>query len=83
MRLPAALTSGGVAGAALDVAYPEPLPDGHSLWSAPNLVMTPHIAGGTDGQKMRGRVGPILVENLRRYMAGDALYNEVDLQRGY
>jgi hypothetical protein len=32
---------------------------------------------------MRGRVGPLLVENLRRYIAGDALLNEVDLERGY
>lgn len=81
--LVAALESGSIAGAGIDVAYPEPLPDGHPLWSAPNLVMTPHIAGSTTDGRNRSRIAPLIAENLRRYIAGDALYNEVDLERGY
>ena len=81
--LVSALQSGSIAGAGLDVAAPEPLPDGHPLWTLPNVVMTPHVAGSSSQDRMRGRVGPLLVENLRRYIAGDALLNEADLERGY
>lgn len=80
--LVAALESGAIAGAGLDVAFPEPLPEGHPLWSMPNVMMTPHIAGSSSGRG-RFRVGPILIENMRRYVAGDALISEVDLARGY
>ncbi len=80
--LVAALRSGAIAGAGLDVAEPEPLPDGHPLWSLPNVMMTPHVAGSSSG-RLRPVVGPILLENLRRYVAGDALISEVDLKRGY
>lgn len=80
--LVAALRSGAIAGAGLDVADPEPLPDGHPLWSTPNVIMTPHVAGSSSGRG-RSRVGPILIENMRRYVAGDALISEVDLKRGY
>jgi len=80
--LVAALRSGEIAGAGLDVAAPEPLPEGHPLWSLPNVMMTPHVAGSSSGA-LRPIVGPILLENLRRYVAGDALISEVDLNRGY
>jgi phosphoglycerate dehydrogenase-like enzyme len=80
--LVAALQSGAIAGAGLDVAYPEPLPDGHPLWTLPNVMMTPHVAGSNAGRN-RTRIGPLLVENMRRYVAGDALISEVDLARGY
>ena len=40
--------------AALDVTDPEPLPDGHPLWSAPGLLVTPHVAGSTAGAQERG-----------------------------
>ena len=80
--LVAALESGSIAGAGIDVAWPEPLPDGHGLWTAPNLVMTPHVAGSNQGRN-RSRIAPYVAENLRRYQAGDALYSEVDLNRGY
>jgi phosphoglycerate dehydrogenase-like enzyme len=76
-----ALQSGAIAGAGLDVAVPEPLPDGHPLWTMPNVMMTPHVAGSSGRQGLR--VMPIAVENLRRYVAGDALISEVDLTRGY
>ena len=80
--LVAALRTGEIAGAGLDVAAPEPLPDGHPLWSMPNVMMTPHVAGSSSGY-LRSVVGPVLLENLRRYVAGDALISEVDLKRGY
>jgi len=79
--LVAALQSGAIAGAGLDVAFPEPLPDGHPLWSLPNVMMTPHVAGSSDRLQSRG--APFMLENLRRYVAGDALISEVDLKRGY
>ena len=79
--LVAALQSGAIAGAGLDVAYPEPLPDGHPLWSLPNVMMTPHVAGSSG--RIRSRGLPFMLENLRRYVAGDALVSEVDLKRGY
>jgi phosphoglycerate dehydrogenase-like enzyme len=76
-----ALTSGKIAGAALDVVEPEPLPPDHPLWKAPNLVLTPHIAALSDhgfAERM-----DVVVENTRRYVAGDKLVNVVDLKRGY
>ena len=42
-----ALTTGNIGGAGLDVTHPEPLPQDHPLWSAPNLIVTPHVAGGS------------------------------------
>lgn len=59
--------------AALDVTDPEPLPDGHPLWSAPNVVITPHIAGGVEG--WQARAYRIAGEQLRRYRAGKPLLN--------
>lgn len=75
-----ALTSGRLAGAGLDVTDPEPLPPDHPLWQMPNVIITPHIsAGGFDREWLRF----IIEENLRRYVAGEALLNEVDPARGY
>lgn len=56
--------------AALDVTDPEPLPSGHELWSAPNLVLTPHVGGATENflPNAFGLVG----DQLRRLVAGDA-----------
>lgn len=79
--LVAALRSGQLGGAGLDVTDPEPLPDGHPLWSMPNVLITPHVAGGSDRQEERSRL--VVVENLRRYVAGEPLLNVVDLARGY
>lgn len=75
-----ALTSGRLAGAGLDVTDPEPLPPNHPLWQLPNVIITPHIsARGFDRVVLRLAI----VENLRRYIAGEALLNEVDPARGY
>ena len=75
-----ALTSGHLAGAGLDVTDPEPLPAEHPLWQMPNVIITPHIsARGFDRESLRF----IIEENLRRYVAGKTLLNEVDPARGY
>lgn len=76
-----ALNNGMIAGAALDVTDPEPLPAGHPLWKAPNLIITPHVSSDSD---LRG-AAPLAVvrENLKRYSAGDKMLSVVDLTRGY
>ncbi|HVF36155.1 MAG TPA: D-2-hydroxyacid dehydrogenase [Candidatus Saccharimonadia bacterium] len=79
--LVAALRSGRLAGAALDVTDPEPLPDGHALWSMPNVVITPHVAAESSVQGERDDI--LIAENLRRYVAGEPLLNVVDIARGY
>jgi phosphoglycerate dehydrogenase-like enzyme len=79
--LVAALKSGQVGGAGLDVTEPEPLPDGHPLWSLRNVIITPHVAASSDVQNERYWI--LVVENLRRYAAGEPLLNVVDIQRGY
>ncbi len=60
---------------ALDVTDPEPLPDGHPLWSAPDVLVTPHVAGGTTA--MPPRMAALVRDQLRRYAAGDPLRNVV------
>jgi phosphoglycerate dehydrogenase-like enzyme len=75
--LAAALHAGGIGGAVLDVTATEPLPPESPLWSAPNLWITPHMSGGT--LESRARSLALLVDNVRRYVAGDALVNLVDL----
>ncbi|RYG36387.1 D-2-hydroxyacid dehydrogenase [bacterium] len=71
----AALESGHLACAYLDVTDPEPLPAEHPLWSAPNCFITPHIAGGFLGETS------VLVEhflaNLRRFEKGEALQDRI------
>ena len=76
-----ALQEGTIAGAGLDVTDPEPLPSGHPLWSMPNVILTPHIAAGSD--LVGGRFRALVVENLRRYARGDPVLSVVDLARGY
>ena len=61
--------------AALDVTDPEPLPDGHPLWSCPNLLLTPHVGGSSPQFAVRGL--RIAAEELRRYIAGEPLQNIV------
>lgn len=79
--LVAALQSGRLAGAGLDVTDPEPLPSGHPLWTIPNVLITPHVAGVSDNDYQRYRA--IILENLQRYQAGGKMLNVVDLDRGY
>jgi phosphoglycerate dehydrogenase-like enzyme len=79
--LVAALQARRIAGAALDVTDPEPLPPAHPLWRLPNVIITPHISGDTPLADQARRA--MVRENLRRYVAGDALYAVVDVERGY
>ena len=75
----AALDSGQVAGAALDVFEPEPLPPDHPFWAHPRVVMTPHAASIT----IPSSAAPQVVENLRRARSGQPLLNLVDFGAGY
>jgi phosphoglycerate dehydrogenase-like enzyme len=77
----AALSSGHLAGAGLDVVDPEPLPADSPLWHLPNVIITPHVSADTAvSQEQRNLV---LVENLRRYAAGEPMLSVVDIERGY
>ena len=78
-----ALRTGKLAGAALDVMTPEPLPAGHPLWNTENLILTPHISGNmTLGYTADANVA-LFCENLTRYAAGEQLKCLVDRSRGY
>jgi phosphoglycerate dehydrogenase-like enzyme len=76
-----ALADGVIGGAGLDVTEPEPLPDDHPLWNAPNCIITPHVGNTPDMAR------PLLADRVRgnvaRYARGDELIGLVDLQRGY
>jgi phosphoglycerate dehydrogenase-like enzyme len=74
--LVAALRAGEIAGAALDVFEKEPLPADHPLWTMPGVMITPHIGG--EGPYLDDRRTEILVENCRRFAAGEPLRNVVD-----
>ena len=76
-----ALRTGRIAGAALDVFEREPLPADSPLWSAENLLITPHTAGLTD--KLWHRHYELFSDNLRRYVAREPLRFVVDKQKGY
>lgn len=72
-----AMTAGRLWGAVLDVTDPEPLPAGHPLWDVPNLLLTPHVAGGMRLEITRRKCVEMAQENLRRYLAGEKLNNIV------
>ncbi|KAF2271945.1 NAD(P)-binding protein [Westerdykella ornata] len=76
-----ALENNLIAGAALDVTDPEPLPKEHPLWRTKGVAITPHVSGLTDVYAQRGMM--VLAENLRRWREGRELVNEVDRRRGY
>jgi len=75
----AALDGGQIAGAALDVFEPEPLPAEHPFWTHPRVVMTPHAASIT----VPSSAAPQVAENLRRARSGRPLINLVDFGAGY
>ncbi len=79
--LVAALESGAIAGAALDVVDPEPLPTDHPLWSLPGSVITPHMSGDTHGWE--DRLAAQFIANLERFEAGEPLVNTIDTHTGY
>ena len=74
-----ALDTGKLAGAVLDVTDPEPLPQGHALWSHPKVMLTPHIASVTQPHTAARSI----IENIRRHRAGKELIGAVDRTRGY
>jgi phosphoglycerate dehydrogenase-like enzyme len=75
------LKDGWIGGAALDVFEREPLPEDSELWGMENVIVSPHISGGTEFYFQRAI--PIFCENLRRYLDGRPLMNVVDPARGY
>lgn len=75
----AALQSGQIAAATLDVFRVEPLPKDHPFWSHPKITVTPHIAADTRAEG----AAKVLVENIRRSLAGEPLLHLVDRARGY
>ncbi|MEP7296479.1 MAG: glyoxylate/hydroxypyruvate reductase A [Burkholderiales bacterium] len=74
-----ALATGQIADAVLDVTDPEPLPPDHPFWQHPNIWLTPHIASMTQPQTAAEAV----LDNLRRFEAGEAMVGRVDRTRGY
>ena len=76
-----ALQSGEILGAVLDVTDPEPLPKGHILWTLDNCLITPHI-GNTPAMGIE-LLASRVEENVRRYIAGDPLLGQIDLELGY
>lgn len=74
-----ALRAGRIAGAALDVFEVEPLPAENPLWQMPNVILTPHTAGRSPHTAERRRA--LVVENVRRFVAGKSLLNVVDKSR--
>jgi phosphoglycerate dehydrogenase-like enzyme len=77
----AALEQGLIGGAGLDVTDPEPLPAGHSLWTHPRVIVTPHTAGGSP--RRAGRAIATFCDNLRRLADGRPLLALIDKQKGY
>lgn len=76
-----ALRQGDIAGAALDVFNCEPLPDDSPLWTTDNLIVSPHISGDYIGHKEK--LVEQFIDNLRRYLNGESLCNEVDKSVGF
>jgi phosphoglycerate dehydrogenase-like enzyme len=76
-----ALADGRLGGAGLDVTDPEPLPDGHPLWSLPNVVVTPHV--GNTPAMGRALLTARVTENVARYARGAELLGPVHVELGY
>ncbi len=76
-----ALREGGIAGAALDVFAEEPLPSQSPFWTAPNCLVSPHMSG--DYAEFESTMADQFIENWRRYLAGESLFNLVDKRLGF
>jgi phosphoglycerate dehydrogenase-like enzyme len=79
--LVSALTEKRIRGAGLDVFVEEPLPEDHPLWAMPNVIITPHVSAVT--RHFWRRQTDLIVENIRRYLAGESLLNLVDKEAGF
>lgn len=77
----AALREGRIRGAALDVFAREPLPAESPLWDMENVLVSPHVSGGTE--HYNERAAAIFIDNLQRFVAGQPLRNRIDPARGY
>lgn len=75
----AAIEAGQIAGATLDVFSEEPLPADHPIYGRPEILVTPHVAGGASP----ALAAALVVENYERALRGDLMVNAVDLGRGY
>ena len=75
----AALASGQISAAVLDVFREEPLPADHPFWHHPRIVITPHVAAFTNP----ATAAPIILDNIRRFEEGRPLLNRIDPARGY
>ena len=78
-----ALRERRLAGAALDVMVPEPLPADHPLWSCPNTILTPHVSGNMSLGLTCDLDVELFCRDLRRWGAGELPENLVDRRRGY
>ncbi|WP_051266578.1 D-isomer specific 2-hydroxyacid dehydrogenase family protein [Nakamurella lactea] len=76
-----ALAGGRIAGAALDVTDPEPLPDGHPLWTTPGVLITPHAANPRAG--LEAALADRVRDNATRFASGRDLIGRIDLTAGY
>ena len=79
--LNAALRSGHLGGASLDVFHREPLPPDDPLWSAPNVIITPHTSGFRQGHW--DDVIDLFCENLRRYLRAEPVLFRIEPSLGY
>ena len=79
------LLEGHLGGCGLDVTDPEPLPADSPLWDLERVILTPHISGASFGHvaEMEDKIYRLAAENLRRYLDGKTLLNEVDFEIGY
>lgn len=78
-----ALSSGHLAGAAIDVTDPEPLPSDSKLWKAPNIFITPHVSGGFHLKETHDRIVRIAAENIKHLINDEPLISVVDMETGY
>jgi phosphoglycerate dehydrogenase-like enzyme len=76
-----ALVAGTIGGAGLDVTDPEPLPEGHPLWTLPNCIITPHV--GNTPEMAVPLLARRVTDNVRRFARGEPLLGPVDVDAGY
>ena len=76
-----ALDEHWIAGAGLDVFATEPLPADSRLWEFPNIIFSPHVAGGMEDYNIRAT--ELFCKNLRHYLSGKSLVNVIDKKKGY
>ncbi len=78
-----ALENGTLAGAAIDVTNPEPLPADHRLWDLPNVLITPHVSGGYHLKATHDKIVQIAVTNISHLIKGEPFENMVNMSTGY